>query len=136
MTTLDRRRARSSYPRAELRFVAELATVVALELLATDCSPVPSFMATVASAVKPSRRRETGLQSWRSEGHAARAALRLDKHPRRLLLPHAARRIESSSTFLRALHMLRGEFLGNELVDGTRAWRQQGSTHLQSLGGR
>jgi hypothetical protein len=93
---LDRRRARSSSPHAALCFVAKLATVVASELRTTGRGPVPDFMATVASPVKPSRRRVTGLQCRRSRGLAAKAVLGPDKNPRRLLLVHAARRIENS----------------------------------------
>jgi hypothetical protein len=53
-------------------------------------------MATVASPVKPSRRRATGLQCRRSKGLAAKVVLGPEKHPRRLLLVHAARRVENS----------------------------------------
>jgi hypothetical protein len=51
---LDGRRARSSFPNATLCFVAEFSTVVAPERLTAARSPVPGYMATMASSVKPS----------------------------------------------------------------------------------
>ena len=90
MANMDRRRARSSFPPATLRFVAKLAVIVAPEWLTASRSPVPGFMAMVTPPVKPSRRRRTGLQCRRDEGHATHAAPRLDKHPRGLCLLHAS----------------------------------------------
>jgi hypothetical protein len=81
-------RAGNSFPPAILRFVTKLKIVVALEWLTTHRCPVPDFMTSVASPMKPNMRRRMGLQRWRHDSLATHAVCRLNELPRRIFAPH------------------------------------------------
>jgi hypothetical protein len=93
---LDEEDTRSSSSCADLHVVANLEKTVTTKRLVKDRSPVPIFMATELSPVKPSKRWGTSLHLQRSESCAVQTTLRLDELPRHLVVPRSGRRVYGS----------------------------------------